>query len=65
VRVSKFAVKCLGCGTTLTIYPRHVHHKEPIPCPECGRRNSADEYDLKEQVLADSRELAELLKKKR
>jgi len=65
VKISKFTVKCLGCGKELTIYPRHIQHKEPIPCPECGRRNSVDEYDLTEQLQKDSQELLKLLKKTR
>lgn len=64
MRVSKFPVKCLGCGAELTVYPRHILHHEPLPCPKCGRRNSPDEYDLKDAVVADSRDLAALLKKK-
>jgi len=61
VRISKYAVKCLGCGTELTVYPRHIQHKEPIPCPECGRRNSADEYDLTEQIEAERRKLERMM----
>lgn len=41
---------CPRCGAELTIYPRHVSHREPIVCPRCGRRNSSDELDLGDQI---------------
>ncbi len=48
----------------LTIYPRHIEHHEPIVCPSCGRRNSADEFDLREQIREHAEELKKLLSKK-
>lgn len=50
MRVAKMTASCPRCGASLTIYPRHVSHKEPIVCPECGRRNSADELDLEDEI---------------
>lgn len=65
MRITKYVVNCLGCRESLTLYPRHIEHKEPIPCPKCGRRNSADEFDLKDQMAAETRALEKLLKTKR
>jgi DNA-directed RNA polymerase subunit RPC12/RpoP len=64
MRLTKYAAKCLRCGTELTVYPRHIEHKEPIVCPSCGRRNSADEFDFTEQIAAHRKELEGLLGKK-
>ena len=64
MRISRYTVKCVRCGTELKVYPRHIEHKEPIVCPSCGRRNSADEYDFKDQMAVHRRELEQLLKRK-
>ena len=64
MRITKYAAKCLRCVADLTVYPRHIEHKEPIVCPNCGRRNSADEFSFKEQVAAVKEELERLLGKK-
>jgi len=64
MRITKYTAKCLRCGTELTVYPRHIEHKEPIVCPSCGRRNSADEFDFKEQIATIKRELERLIGKK-
>ena len=65
MRITKYTVNCLKCGEALRLYPRHIEHKEPIPCPQCGRRNSADEFDLKAQMAAEAQALESLLKTKR
>ena len=52
MRITKCSAKCPRCGTDLTIYPRHIEHHEPVVCPTCGRRNSADEFDLRDQIAA-------------
>jgi len=54
----------MRCGAELTIYPRHIEHHEPIVCPACGRRNSADEFDLREQIRAEQDRLRDLVRKK-
>lgn len=64
MRVTKYSAHCLRCGTELTVYPRHIEHKEPIVCPTCGRRNSADEFDLRDQIAAKRQELEGLFKRK-
>lgn len=64
IRITKYRANCLRCGAMLTIYPRHIEHHEPIVCPSCGRRNSADEFDLREQIREHAEELKKLLSKK-
>ncbi len=64
MRISKYSAKCLKCGAELTIYPRHIEHHEPIVCPSCGRRNSADEFDLRDQIAAERKELQRILRSK-
>jgi DNA-directed RNA polymerase subunit RPC12/RpoP len=64
MRISKYTAKCLRCGTELTVYPRHIEHKEPIVCPGCGRRNSADEFDFSDQMAAQRKDLEALFRKK-
>ena len=56
MRITKFSAKCPRCGGDLTIYPRHIEHHEPVVCPQCGRFNSADEFDLRDQIAAAVRE---------
>jgi len=65
MRITKYTAKCLRCGAELTVYPRHIEHKEPIVCPSCGRRNSADEFDFRDQMDAHRKELENLLGKRR
>ncbi len=65
IRVSKYRANCLKCGTELTVYPRHIEHHEPIVCPTCGRRNSADEFDFREQVRAERESLKKILEKRK
>ncbi len=64
MRISKYMAKCLRCGTELTVYPRHIEHKEPIVCPNCGRRNSADEFDFSDQMDSQRKDLEALFRKK-
>ena len=64
IRITKYRANCRKCGTELTIYPRHVEHHEPIVCPSCGRRNSADEFDLRDQIATEQRELRKLFRRK-
>lgn len=65
MRITKYAAKCLRCGTELTVYPRHIEHKEPIVCPSCGRRNSSDEFDFSDQMAAQRKELEALFRRRR
>ena len=64
MRVTKYRANCLKCGAELTVYPRHIEHHEPIPCPSCGRRNSADEFDFREQMAKESEDLRGLVRRK-
>lgn len=64
MRITKYTANCLRCGAELTVYPRHIEHKEPIVCPSCGRRNSSDEFDLRNQVLEERKRLRELVRGK-
>ena len=64
IRITKYRANCRKCGAELTIYPRHIEHHEPIVCPNCGRRNSADEFDLKDQIREEREELGKLFRKK-
>lgn len=65
IRITKYRAKCLKCGTELTVYPRHIEHKEPIVCPSCGRRNSSDEFDFSEQMAVERERLQKLLQGKK
>lgn len=64
MRVTKYRANCLKCGAGLTVYPRHIEHHEPIPCPSCGRRNSADEFDFREQMAKEREDLRGLVRRK-
>ncbi len=64
IRITKYRANCLKCGTELAIYPRHIEHHEPIVCPSCGRRNSADEFDLRDQIRDEQARLGDLIGKK-
>ena len=64
MRVTKYRASCLRCGAELAVYPRHIEHKEPIMCPSCGRRNSSDEFDFRDQIAAERRDLKGLVGKK-
>ncbi|MBI4415713.1 MAG: hypothetical protein HY557_01860 [Euryarchaeota archaeon] len=45
------------------MYPRHIEHKEPIVCPSCGRRNSADEFDFRDQMEKERASLERMFRK--
>jgi DNA-directed RNA polymerase subunit RPC12/RpoP len=63
IRITKYRANCLKCGTEVTVYPRHIEHHEPIVCPSCGRKNSADEFDLRDQIATEQRELRKLFRR--
>lgn len=65
MRVTKYRANCPKCGAELTVYPRHIEHHEPIPCPSCGRLNSAGEFDFREQMAAERDALREIVRRKR
>lgn len=64
MRITKYRANCVKCGAELTIYPRHIDHHEPIVCPSCGRRNSADEFDLRPQIQRERAALKKLVSRK-
>jgi len=64
IQITRYRANCLKCGTELVVYPRHIEHHEPIVCPNCGRRNSSDEFDLRDQVREEQARLRGLLQKK-
>lgn len=64
IRITKYRANCIRCGAELTVYPRHIEHKEPIVCPSCGRRNSADEFDFSDQIAAEREALRGILGQK-
>ena len=61
MRVSKYTVRCIRCGKELVLYPRHIQHHEPIPCGNCRRLNSADEYDLSAELAKEAEALRRLI----
>lgn len=64
IRITRYRANCPKCGSELAIYPRHIEHHEPVVCPSCGRKNSADEFDLRDQVREQRAALRRILGRK-